>query len=164
MILNLGLAACASLVVSLFEATMSHLIILASLKNIVAGMSGNTAIQSLTVVTRGLATGDFKFTTHIKTIIKESTVGITIGAFTGLLAAILVYFWKGNLMVSLVILISMFINSLIAAFFGSFVPILLNKLNKDPAVGSGVIVTMITDIFSFFSFLGIATLGLKYIS
>ena len=138
MILNLILAACASSVVSLFEETMSELIILASLKNIVAGMGGNTAIQSLTVVTRGLATGDFKFVNHVKTIIKESTVGITIGALTGVMAGALVYFWKGNLTVSIVIFISMFINSLIASFFGSFIPILLNKLNTDLIRGFSV--------------------------
>ncbi len=162
MILNLFLAATASSVVSLFEETMSELIILASLKNIVAGMGGNTAIQSLTVVTRGLATGDYKFTTYLKSILKETTAGLTIGIITGIMAGFLTYFWKGDQMVSLVICISMIINSLFSSFMGAITPMLLTKFGKDPALGSGVIVTMATDIFSFFSFLGIATIGLRY--
>ncbi len=162
MILNLFLAALASSVVSLFEDTMSELIILASLKNIVAGMGGNTAIQSLTVVTRGLATGDYKFTTYLKSVFKETATGLTIGLITGIMAGFLTYFWKGDLMVSIIICISMIINSLFSSFMGAVTPMILTKLDKDPALGSGVIVTMATDIFSFLSFLGIATLGLKY--
>lgn len=164
MFLNLLLGALASSVVSLFEDTMSQLIVLASLKNIVAGMGGNTAIQTLTVVTRGIATGDFSFITHGKTIVKETIVGVVIGSMTGLAAALLIYFWKGSTLVSVVIFISMILNSLVAACFGAFVPILLDKFKWDPATGSGVIVTMITDIFGFFSFLGIATLGLKLLN
>ena len=162
MFLNLILAAVASSVVSLFEQTMQELIILASLKNIVAGMGGNTAIQTLTVVTRGLATGDFNFITYFKVVIKETFSGVIIGVVMGIMAGTLVFFWKSNIMVAGVICMSMALNSLVASSFGALVPITLYKLKWDPATGSGVIVTMITDIFSFFSFLGIATLGLKY--
>lgn len=161
MFLNLLLAALASSVVSLFENTMSHLIILASLKNIVAGMGGNTAIQSLTVVTRGLATGDFSFISQTKAIFKEIIVGLVIGVLTGFGAGLLTYIWKGHFMVSVVICISMIINSLLASIAGATVPITLKKVGWDPATGSGVLVTMFTDIVSFFSFLGIATIGLK---
>lgn len=164
MVLNLFLAAVASSVVSLFEDTMSELIILASLKNIVSGMGGNTAIQSLTVVTRGIATGDFSFITKAKTILKETLVGSSIGLVMGLLAGVLTYIWKDNLMVSVIICISMIINSLVASSMGAIVPIALDKLKKDPAAGSGVIVTTFMDIFSFFTFLGIASLGLKFIA
>lgn len=160
MLLNLILAALASSVISLFETTMSQLIILASLKNIVAGMGGNTAIQTLTVVTRGLATGDFRFVSTAKVVIKECTVGVTIGLLTGLCAGVLTYVWKGSILVSVVIVVSLLLNSLIAALAGSMVPVLLKRFQWDPAVGSGVLVTMITDIFGFCSFLGTATLGL----
>lgn len=162
MFLNLFLAALASSVVSLFEGAMNELIILASLKNIVSGMSGNTAIQSLTVVTRGLATGDFEFISFTKSIIKEIISGLSIGLITGIAAGLLTYVWKGNLMVSIVIFISMILNSFIASLLGATTPILLKKMGKDPAIGSGVLVTMMTDIFSFLSFLGIASIGLKY--
>ena len=125
-------------------------------------MGGNTAIQTLTVVTRGLATGDYKFTTYLRSIFKETTVGLTIGVITGIMAGFITYFWKGDLMVSVVICISMVLNSLFSSCLGAAIPITLSKMGKDPALGSGVLVTMATDIFSFFSFLGIASLGLKY--
>ena len=159
--LNLLMAITASSVISLFEATMSHLIILASLKNIVAGVGGNTAIQSLTVITRGLAVGDFRFIPASKALIKEIKVGAALGLASGLGAGIITYFWKGSLLVSLVIIIAMFLNSLMASFAGSFIPVLLNRFRRDPAAGSGVLATTLTDIFGFFSFLGIASLGLK---
>ena len=82
----------------------------------------------------------------------------------GLLAGVLTYIWKDNLMVSVIICISMIINSLVASSMGAIVPIALDKLKKDPAAGSGVIVTTFMDIFSFFTFLGIASLGLKFIA
>ena len=159
--LNLLMAVTASSVISLFEETMSHLIILASLKNIVAGVGGNTAIQSLTVITRGLAVGDFRFFSAHKAIIKELGVGAALGLASGLGAGIITYFWKGSLLVSSVIVIAMFLNSLMASLAGSCIPILLNRFRSDPAVSSGVLATTITDIFGFFSFLGIASLGLK---
>jgi magnesium transporter len=164
MFVNLGLAAVASSIVSLFEDTMTTLIILASLKNIVAGISGNTAIQTLTVVTRGLAIGDFKTTTHLQAIKKEIVVGVSLGLIMGFAAGILIYFWKQDTMVSVVICMSMILNSFVAAGFGACVPLVLRRFDLDPATGSGVIVTMVTDIFSFFSFLGIASLGLKFFS
>lgn len=161
MFVNLALAVVASSVVSMFEETMSTLIVLASLKNIVAGISGNTAIQTLTVVTRGLAIGDFKIVTHRSAIIKEIIVGSSMGLIMGTAAAILTLIWKHNIMVSLVIFISMFLNSIVASSFGASVPLILKRFDLDPATGSGVIVTMVTDIFSFFSFLGIAALALS---
>ena len=161
MFINLFLAALVSFVVAQFEKTMSELIILATLNNIVAGVGGNTAIQSLTVMTRGLAVGDLQFTTISKAWLKEVIVGLSLGLIIGISSGFLVYFWKNNLIVSIVISIAMIINSLVAASFGTLVPILLKRLNWDPTSGSGVIVTTITDVFGFFSFLGIATLALK---
>ncbi|MAF91721.1 MAG: magnesium transporter [Bdellovibrionaceae bacterium] len=162
MAFNLILAAYVSSVVSLFEKTMSEVIILATLNNIVAGMGGNTGIQTLTVFTRGIARGDFQFISYSRAVFKEVTVGLINGVVTGVLAAVLVYFWKDSAIVGIIICISMILNSLVATTVGSLVPVLLKKLNFDPAAGSGVIVTMITDSFGFFSFLGIASLGLKH--
>ena len=160
MFLNLVLAILASSVISFFEATMSKLIILASLKNVVASMGGNTAIQTLTVTTRGMATGDFRFTPFSRSLLKELTVGFVMGVVMGLGAALVTYFWKNSLLVSAVICVSMILNCVIAVFAGSVVPVVLHLLKRDPAAGSGVIVTMITDIFGFLTFLGAAKLGL----
>lgn len=163
MCFNLILASYVSSVVSLFESVMSEAIVLATLNNIVAGMGGNTGIQTLTVFTRGIARGDFQFTNYRKAISKEALVGLVNGCITGILAGILVYFWKGSAIVGSIICISMILNALVASTLGSSVPLLLKKLNFDPAAGSGVLITMITDSFGFFSFLGIATLVLKYV-
>lgn len=164
LILNLGLAYFASFVISRFEQTISDVIILASLMNITAAVSGNTAIQTLTVVTRGLAIGEFEYTTYKKALIKEISVGLMLGLTTGLCAGFVVYLWKGDIVIGMILATSMFLNSLVAASTGALVPILLKSAGKDPAVSSGVLVTMSTDIFGYLSFLGIATLGLSYIS
>ena len=158
--LNLLLAVLASSVISLFEQTMSRLIILASLKNIVASLGGNTAIQTLTVTTRGMAVGDFRFTPFTQSLIKEMIVGFCMGVVMGLGSAVITYFWKGSLLVSVVIFIAMVLNFMMAVIMGSIIPIVLSFFRRDPAVGSGVIVTMITDIFGFFTFLAIAHYGL----
>ncbi len=162
--LNLVLAAYVSYIVSLFEATMKEIIILATLNNIVAGMGGNTAIQTLTVVTRGIALGDFLYISTWRAIFKEAIVGSFNGIITGIAAGIMVYFWKDNSMVAVVICISMILNSFVASGLGASIPLALKRFGWDPTAGAGVLVTMLTDSFGFFSFLGIASLGLKYVS
>lgn len=159
---NLGTAFMASGVVSLFQATLEQFVILATLNNIVAGMGGNTAIQTMTVVTRGLATGDFSFTTLKKAVTKEILVGLALGLASGIAAGVLVYWWKGQVGVAVVLSMAMFVNSLVATTFGAMIPVTLKRFNLDPAAGSGVIVTALTDCIGFFSFLGIATVGLKF--
>ena len=127
LIVNLFFAAIASSIISLFEQTMSRLIILATLKNIVAGIGGNTAIQTLTVTTRGLETGDFNFTTFTKALFKELIVGLAMGLMMGLGAGLITYFWKGSLLVAIVIFLAMFINSIIAVLAGYLIPLLMRK-------------------------------------
>ena len=141
---------------------MSRLIILAALKNIVAGIGGNTAIQTLTVTTRGLDTGDFHFTTFSKALLKEVVSGLIMGCVLGLGAGLITYFWKNSLLVACIIFFAMVINSLVAVLSGFIIPIFMRQMKKDPAVSSGVIVTVITDIFGFLIFLGLASAGLKF--
>ena len=158
--LNLVLAFVASYIISLFEQTLSRLIILATLKNVVAGIGGNTGVQALTVTTRGLDTGDFKHTNFSKAFLKETLSGFITGLVLGVAAGLTTYFWKDSLLVAVIITVSMVANSLVAVWAGFLVPIVLRKMKKDPAVGSGAVVTMITDMFGFFVFLGLASLGL----
>ncbi len=163
MILNLALAGVASFVVSLFEHVMTELIVLATLKNIVAGLGGNTAVQSMTVITRGFATGDFNFLSYTKAAAKEIMTSLYLGLAGGLVAGIAVFAWKQDSLVAVVICLSMIVNSLVAGLAGSLIPIAFVKFKRDPAVGSGVLVTTLTDVIGFFSFLGIAQLGLSMI-
>jgi len=160
--LNLVFALLASFIISLFEQSMSRLIILATLKNIVAGIGGNTAIQTLTVTTRGLDTGDFRLTSFAKAFQKESLSGFVTGSLLGLAAGLMAFFWKGSVLVACIIALAMLLNSMVAVWSGLLIPIWLRKHKKDPAVGSGVLVTVITDIFGFFIFLSMASLALKF--
>ena len=163
LIFNLFLAWVASFVISFFEVTIAEFTILAILMPISAALGGNTAVQTLTVVTRGLATGDFNFISYSGAIIKEISVGVALGVTTGFAASLMVYLWKGNILIGGILGISMAINSFVAATLGAVIPIILKNLGNDPAVSSGVFVITITDIFSFFSFLSLASLGLKYL-
>ncbi len=166
MLLNLLLAGSASLVLYLFEGILEELVILAVTKNIVTSTSGNAAIQSLTVTTRGLAVNDFQYISKKIAMLRETLVGVTQGFIAGGLAGLAIYVFKSDLkygfLVGLVMWLSMILTSLVASMAGFSVPIMLKNLGRDPAVGSGVIVTVITDIFGFFSFLGLATLAMPY--
>lgn len=161
-LLNLLTATIAGSVMSAFEETLGQLIILAALSTIVSGVSGNTGTQSLTVVTRGLAIGDFNFTTYLKAILKEVSVGGIMGVIVGVCSGLLVYFWKNNPVVAVIICITMILNSLVATLLGCAIPLALKRFNIDPASGSSVLLTFVTDCFGFFTFLGIATLALRY--
>ena len=167
MLLNLILAGSASLVLYFFEGILEELVILAVTKNIVTSTSGNAAIQSLTVTTRGLAVNDFQYISKKIALLRETLVGITQGFITGGLAGLAIYAFKSDLkyglLVGFVMWLSMILTSFVASVAGFSVPILLKNMGRDPAVGSGVIVTVITDIFGFFSFLGLATLAIPYI-
>lgn len=165
MVLNLGLAGIASLVVYQFEGILEEIVILAVTKNIVASTSGNTAIQCLTVVTRGIATNDFQFTTYMKAFVKEFVTGSIIGLVMGLISGLFLYLFLYNSTYSIIVgstmFLSMMLTSIVGACAGAGVPFLLHYFHRDPAVSSGVLVTVITDIFAFFSFLGLATLATK---
>ncbi len=161
-LLSLLTASIAGSVMSAFEETLGQLIILAALSTIVSGVSGNTGIQSLTVVTRGLAIGDFNFTTYLKAISKEVSVGALMGVIVGICSGTLVYFWKDNIVVAVIICITMILNSIVATLLGCGIPLILKRFKIDPASGSSVLLTFVTDCFGFFTFLGIATLALRY--
>ena len=158
MTVNLATAFLASWVVGLFERTIQEIVALAVFLPVVAGMGGNGATQTLTVITRGIALGELEFSTGLRAIAKEVAVGLAIGLATGLLSAGIVYLWNGNPWLGLVLLLAMIANLAIAGLVGAAVPLVLKALRQDPALGSGVIVTTFTDCCGFFAFLGIATL------
>jgi len=165
MIFNLLTAILAASVVGLFEGTIGQLVALATLMPIVAGMGGNGATQTITVMVRGMALGEMEFSSAWKAVVKEVSVNVCIAAVTGSLVALLVAFvWKGNPFLGLVLAMAMIINlGLVAGLSGTLIPLTLKRLKFDPAIGSGVIVTTFTDIFGFLSFLGLATLFLGYL-
>jgi len=155
---NLITAIVASLVIGLFEDTLQNIVALAILMPIVASMGGNAGTQSLTVVVRQLALGDIAKHDAYRTIKKEVILSLVNGVFFAIIMGIIASLWFDKGMLGVVIGLSMIINLLSAGFFGSMVPLLLKRLDVDPAIGSTVILTTVTDIVGFMSFLGLATL------
>ncbi|MBT8344247.1 MAG: magnesium transporter [Sulfurovum sp.] len=155
---NLITAIIASLVIGLFTDTLQSFVALAILMPIVASMGGNAGTQSLTVVVRQLALGDIAKHDAFRTIKKEVILSLANGFLFAIIMGIIASMWFDKGMLGVVIAMSMIINLLSAGFFGSMVPLLLKKLDVDPAIGSTVILTTVTDVVGFFSFLGLATL------
>lgn len=160
---NLLTAMLAAFVVGLFEGTIEKAVSLAVFMPVVAGMGGNGGIQTLTVMVRGIALGELEFSTAWRAVMKEVIVGITIGAATGLMVAGVAYLWKGNPVLGLILALAMVINLLVAALAGTLIPLALKQVRLDPALGSGVLVTTFTDVFGFLSFLGLATIFIRYL-
>ena len=156
--LNLFTAIAASFVIAMFSDTLDSMVALAILMPIVASMGGNAGTQSLTVVVRQLALGDISQGDAMRIIKKELAISLGNGVLFAIIMGLIAYFWFKIELLGLVIALSMIINLLMAGFFGASVPLLLKKLDIDPAIGSTVILTTVTDVVGFFSFLGLATL------
>ena len=161
--INLGTAFMASLVVALFEDTISQITALAVFMPIVAGMGGNAATQTLTVIVRGIALGELTWGNSRKALLKEAAVGVGNGVVLGLVAALVVWVTRGNPVLGLVLGAAMVINMFVAATAGTLVPLGLRAANVDPALASSVFITTLTDVFGFFSFRGLATVFARYI-
>jgi len=121
-------------------------------------MGGNAGTQTLTVTVRQMALGDIEYDDAKKTIFKEVTISLVNGLLFAFVIGLIAYFWFKIPLLGLVIAISMVINLLSAGFFGAVIPLVLEKFKIDPAIGSTVILTTVTDIVGFFSFLGLATI------
>ncbi|MGH0035478.1 MAG: magnesium transporter [Myxococcota bacterium] len=161
MVLNLGTVFLAAWVIGLFEQTIQQLVALAAFLPVVGGMGGNGGVQTLTVITRSIALGEIEFSSGLRAVRKEVAVGVTLGAATGLLAAGITYLWQGNPALGVVLFMAMVATMAVAGLLGASVPLILKGLRQDPALGSGVIVTTLTDTFGFLTFLGIATAMLE---
>jgi magnesium transporter len=158
-------AALASLVISMFDATIEQMVALAVLMPIVASMGGNAGTQTLTITVRALATKELTSYNTMRTIRKELLVGALNGllfAFVAGLATVFIFGDHGDssLLLGGIIAGAMIINMVVAGMSGVILPILLDRLGIDPAVASGVFVTTVTDVVGFFAFLGLASLVL----
>lgn len=156
--INLVTAIAASVVIGLFDTTLQSLVALAVLMPIVASMGGNAGTQTLTVTVRQMALGEISTSDAKKTIKKEVLLALMNGSVFAVVIGMIAWFWFSIPMLGIVIAISMIINIITAGFFGSFIPLILQKIDIDPAVGSSVLLTTVTDIIGFFSFLGLASI------
>ncbi len=156
--INLMTAFLASAVVGMFEATIAKYTALAILLPIAAGQSGNTGAQALAVTMRGLTLREITVRHWFQVSRKETVAALINGVAIAVTCGGGVYFWSGSLGLALIIALAMISSMTIAAVAGALVPLVLKKLGQDPALSSSIILTTITDIAGFMSFLGIATL------
>ncbi|MGB0990246.1 MAG: magnesium transporter [Halarcobacter sp.] len=154
--LNLGTAILASLVIGLFDETIQSYVALAILMPIVASMGGNAGTQTLAVMVRQLALGDIDFDNSKTAIKKEVFISIFNGVVFAVVIGLIAWIWFDKAMLGVVIAMAMVINLFSAGFFGASIPLFLKKLDVDPAIGSTVLLTTVTDIVGFFSFLMLA--------
>ena len=156
--INLFTAIIASSVINLFKDTIEEVIFLAVLMPIIASMGGVAATQTLTITVRGLALGQTMSSNYFYLLSREITVGIVNGIFWSLILGLISFFWFNEITIALIILLSMVMNLFMAVISGMGIPLILKFLKLDPAIAGSVIVTTITDVVGFLSFLGLATL------
>ena len=156
--INLLTAFLAASVVGLFEGTIAKFTARAVLLSVVAGQSGNAGAQALAVTMRGLVLREISLRHWPRVVFKQISVGFLNGLAIAATTALGVYFWSRSIGLVLIISAAMVISMVAAGFAGALVPITLSRFGQDPAQSSSIILTTVTDIVGFFSFLGIATL------
>jgi len=161
LLVNLGTAILASLVISLFDATIEQMVALAVLMPIVASMGGNAGTQTMTVAVRALATQDLSAVNAARVIGRETVVGLLNGLVFAVIMGVIALFWFDSGQLGMVIGAAMIINLVVAALSGILIPLGLYSVDLDPAIASGVFVTTMTDCVGFFAFLGLAALWLN---
>ena len=154
---NLATAFLAAWVISLFQMTLEKIIVLAILIPVVASMGGIAGSQTLTLVIRGLALGQIGRSNSKLLLTKELAVGFLNGLAWAIVVALVVIAWFKDIKMGAIIAAAMMANLICAAFAGVTIPIILRKLNIDPAIAGGVVLTTITDVIGIFAFLGLAT-------
>jgi magnesium transporter len=156
LLVNLVTAVVASVVISLFQSTIEKMVALAVLMPIVASMGGNAGTQSLTVAVRALATKELTSTNAFRVIGKELIVGGSNGILFAVLTGMVGAIWFASIGIGAVMALAMIVTLLVAGFAGTTIPLVLARSGVDPAIASGVLLTTITDVIGFFTFLGLA--------
>jgi len=162
LLINLATAFAAASVIKVFENTIQTVVTLAVFMPVVAGMGGNAATQTITVVVRGLALGELELRYARRVLLKNIAVGFANGVLIGIVAAVAAYLLGVNYMIGLLLFLAMIANLVIAGFSGTIIPLILKWYKADPALSATVFVTTCTDVGGFFSFLGLAAVFIKY--
>ncbi len=156
--INLVTAFIASRVIGVFEGSIEKLAALAALMPIIAGIGGNSGNQTTTLIVRGLALGQITAANARRLIIKELGVAVLNGLVWGAAVGLFAWLLYDNIALGGVMALAMMLNLLVAALAGTFIPLLMSRMKRDPAIGSSVLLTATTDSMGFFIFLGLATL------
>lgn len=160
---NILLNLAAASVIALYQDTLSMVIALAVFLPIISDMSGCSGNQAVAVSMRELSLGIVKPFEVVRVWLQEISVGIINGFVLGILVAMAAYIWKGNFYLGIVVGSAMLVNTMVAVSIGGTIPLILKKMNLDPALASSPILTTITDMFGFFLVLSIASLMLPYL-
>ncbi len=158
--INLVTAFVASRVIGAFEGSIEKIVALAALMPIVAGIGGNSGNQTTTMIVRGLAIGQIASHNMKSLLLKEVGVGLLNGLIWGSVLGFAAFWLYGNIKLGMVMTAAMTLNLLLAAIMGVMIPLIMTKSGRDPAVGSSVLITAVTDSGGFFIFLGLATIFL----
>lgn len=142
-------ALAAAVVVGLFEATIARVAALAVLMGIIAGQGGSAGMQTVTIITRGMALGELDKARGWKLLGKETLLGIANGMLIGATVGLITYLWKGELLMGLAVFLAMTINMIVAGASGVAIPLVVRRLGKDPALVSGIFLTTVTDVLGF---------------
>ena len=157
---NLVTAFVASRVIGAFEHSISQIVALAALMPIVAGIGGNSGNQTITMIVRAMSNAQISTTQAIRLLKKEMGVALVNGILWGSVMGVVSYLLYKNIGIGLVMVAAMTLNLLLAAILGVLIPVVMQKLGRDPALGSSVMITAVTDSGGFLIFLGLATLFL----
>lgn len=158
LLINLVTEAIAVTVIGPFQPMIAKIVVLVMLLPIVSSLGGNAGTQALTVAVRAIATKELNAANAMRIILRELTVGLLNGAAVGLMMGAGLYIWQHDFKLSLVVFLAIIANLFVAALGGILAPIVLERLGRDPAVSSSVVVTFMTDFFGFLALLGIAAL------
>jgi len=158
--INLITAFIASRVIGVFEGSIEKVVALAALMPIIAGIGGNSGNQTTTMIVRGIALGQVTFNNLQRLMMKELGVALLNGILWGGVVGIFAYLLYGNIKLGMVMTAAMILNLLLSAIMGVMIPLVMNRFGRDPAVGSSILITAMTDSGGFFIFLGLATIVL----
>ena len=158
--INLITAFIASRVIGVFEGSIEKVVALAALMPIIAGIGGNSGNQTTTMIVRGLALGQVSFNNLQRLMKKELGVAFLNGILWGGIVGVFAYLLYGNIKLGMVMTAAMILNLLLSAIMGVMIPLVMNRFGRDPAVGSSILITAMTDSGGFFIFLGLATIVL----
>ena len=142
---------------SIFEQTLDKVALLAVFIPLIAGMAGNSGTQALAVAVRGIATGDIEKQSKMKLLFREAGTGLITGLICGIVVVGVIFFWKHDVVIGLLVGAAIFGSIFVATLGGSFIPLLIHRMKIDPAVASGPFITTINDLVSILIYLGLAT-------
>lgn len=150
-------------IISMYEEALEKVVALAFFMPMITGMTGNTGTQSLAIVVRGLVSNDINKKVVTRLILRELNVGLIIGLICGVLISLIALFWQGSLVLGLVVGSSLLLTLIVGTLSGTIIPIILYKLNIDPAIASGPLITTLNDMFSLVIYFGLASMFLNYL-